>query len=162
MVYYGFPNCNLRSMKTDSVEAKTFGSVGLRAENYFAPFKSIPYKILGLGLDYSYSKISTSDAATRLQQEFLRNRFLLSADLITLVKHRTIGYVIIQGGVEFLNIRRQDPLSVSGLPLIKRSGKLNFRLGYGIQYYLNKNIAIVGEAGIGAGVLARSGLYFWF
>ncbi len=162
IIYYGFPNTDLKGLVKDSMEAKTQGMYGLRLEHYIAPVKKIPYKFLGLGLDYSYAKIDiSSKSKNAYKEEQIRNRILLNANVITLVQKRIIGYVNMQGGVELL---KKTQTGTAFFPDKKQSNskKLNLRMGYGFQYFANSNYAFLAEGGYGAGVYAKAGMSFWF
>lgn len=174
--YYGFPNIDLNDYK-DKYEpyapagfdrSAALGIFGFRLEKYVSPFGIIPNCILGLGLDYSFSRsdlefksvVSGSDYNNRLS--FINNRCLFSMNLMTMVKGNWIGYTTLQGGLLFTR-----PISTGNDPYFafnksKSSSTFNYRIGYGFQRYLNNRFALTLEGGYGGGAYFKTGFCYWF
>lgn len=147
---------------------KTNGLFGLRAETHISP-GFVPYKVLGIGIDYSFTRINTSFSeivnfqTVKNNLNFDANRILLSANLYTLVtRYRLLGYISLQGGLTQIS-KRYLGNAVSfkfSDPLENKS--FDYRIGYGFQYFLNSNLGLDIEGGYGGGAYLRTGVTIWF
>jgi len=173
--YYGLPNTKRNSYENtykpesaSSSDIGTFGPLGFRIEKYVIPSRRFPVRILGLGLDYSYASstlsyqrsVNNTTTTYRNELRFTDHRIMASANLILLAKRKMTGYSTLQCGALFSNrnntgndpdfaFKTQKPLA------------LEYRAGFGLQYYLNGKFALVAEGGYGGGAYARAGFCYW-
>jgi hypothetical protein len=170
--YYGFPSTDrLEHLKLRekisgdemSITSETFGVAGINAHHWIAPGKFFPFRILGVGMDYSYNqnKITLADPYIEPEIHYQTNqRIMMSANLMTLVKRRLIGYGTLQGGL--LHQRNSESSEILSNELGSGfKASFAYRAGYGIQYYPSKYFGINLEAGYGGGAYVRAGLIFW-
>lgn len=144
------------------------GLYGARVERYISP-GFVPYHVLGVGLEYSFSKnelsFNTQETTTNYSNEltYLANRFVLSANLITLITRKgLIGYVTIQSGL--VNYSRvYSGTNIGFNPTDAYAGNLfDYRVGYGFQRFFKSGIGVHLEGGYGGGAYGRIGLSMWF
>lgn len=166
--YYGLPSTDIQKLRRDNpstvltdFRTKTSNIIGLRGEYWIAPSKSFPFRIIGLGVDYSFNK-STLESSNDLflTKETItqfNHRLLGSANVMTLVKSHWIGYVNLQLGVNLQETNFDQLNSFT----TRNEELLDYRAGYGIQYYPNIPVGFSLEAGYGGGVYIRGGITFW-
>jgi len=166
--YYGTPSTDSKNINSyctnnniSANEINAFGPLGLRIEKYVTPFNIIPETILGLGIDYSRSNTqllfpNISNKNNKLN--ITHNRLLLSANLMTFVSRRCVGYTTAQGGFDFTGTKKSRNDSAFPSSELYNSNAFEYRLGYGFQYYFYKLFAFTGEIGYGGGAYFRSGV----
>lgn len=174
-VYYGLPNTKGNSYantykpeSASSSNIETFGPLGLRIEKYIAPSWRFPFRILGLGLDYSYASstltyqrsINNNSTIYHNELQFIDHRLMASANLMLLVRRKMIGYSTLQCGALFSN-RSNTGNDPDFAFKSKNSPAFEYRAGFGLQYYLNGKFALVAEGGYGGGAYARAGFCYW-
>lgn len=162
--YYGFSSLDRIDLINDYtangnniVATNTLGLYGLRMERWVAPSSKFPFRIIGLGVDYSFNQTKmtyTSGTASSnvLDVNLLSHHVLGNVNVITFIRNRMIGYVTIQGGV----ISQKNSLVSQQQSLI-----FDYRLGYGIQYYLKNNFGFTLEGGYKGGAFVKTGIVFW-
>lgn len=168
--YYGFLNTDeaafsneLREQEITPTESKLMGTFGIRAAHWIAPSRSFPFRVLGVGADYSINSIRmnyTDPTSENLGLNRKNHRILASANVITFVQPRWLGYATFQGGVRL----QRDRIIPASLPETQTTIKNAFgeyRIGYGFQFYPDMPVGISLEGGYGAGAYARAGLVFW-
>jgi hypothetical protein len=175
-VYYGFPsdskNILDKTYNVDGISDYKFedkGQYGIRIEKYIYP-GFVPYAVLGVGLDYSFSKTTSSFNSLLTNNDiidnkliFNSNRIALSANLYTLVtRFGLLGYTTAQIGTvkhtkiysgQNLDFHFTDPLT---------TGVFDYRLGYGFQYFPKSDLGFSIEGGYGRGAYVRAGVILWF
>ncbi|MBL1281556.1 MAG: hypothetical protein COA33_014870 [Fluviicola sp.] len=164
--YYGYPSTDLYQLKRESTSTSSYtlnslGTFGLRGEYWVAPGQFFPFRIIGLGIDYSYSKSSISYNYTDVYElrstERRSHRILGSINVMTLVKKQWIGYITSQIGV---NLQRTDQIAFDYFATEKNK-LVDYRFGYGLQFYPKIPVGISIEAGYGGGAYLKAGLTFW-
>lgn len=172
--YYGFPSSIENELeKTYSTPTvadfkfETKGQFGIRGEYFISP-GFVPYRVLGLGLDYSFAKTSNSYSQTIGSDNFENafdinsNRLVLSANLYTLItRYGLYGYTTMQGGFNF--VEKQYSGNNPNFHFTDRYRSMNFeyRLGYGFQYFFAYPVGISLEGGYGGGAYIRIGISVW-
>ena len=162
--YYGFPSTDKDSLQRMDALATNYNSTGLigaRGEAWVGLGKLFPFRILGLGFDYSFneskSELTNSGMFTDYSRTLSSNRILGSINLMTLVQSRWIGYATVQFGVDL----QKSFYSKYDYASIQKKKLFDYRLGYGVQFYPNLPIGISLEAGYGGGGYIKAGLTFW-
>lgn len=172
--YYGFPSSienelekSYTSPSVSNFNFDTKGQVGIRGEYFVSP-GFVPFRVLGLGLDYSYAKTFNSyvqsDGNDSYQHAFaLRsNRIVFSANLYTLItRFGLYGYTTMQGGVNLI-----DKTYTGNAPSFQftdrfQASNFEYRLGYGFQYFFAYPVGISLEGGYGGGAYIRTGISVW-
>lgn len=151
---------------TSDLGYKSKGLMGLRIEKYLSlPF--LPGPVLGLGLDYSHHNYSTEYYVVDNFQNFEKensvslNRLLFSMNFITLVRYYSIGYFTLQGGKSWNNSSiKKDFMNTIGYEKEKTS-KFDYRIGYGMQFFIRPTVALNLEVGYGGGAFFRGGISWW-
>lgn len=170
-VYYGIPSSDLNYYKENYIDKtassskiNSFGPLGIRGEYYCSPFGIIPYSVMGLGFDYSYSKARLSYNNTNYSNDltFNNHRVMLSANLMTFARGDLISYFTLQGGCNFMNRKKNSSDPGFVFKESQRSPNFEYRIGQGFQYYLGNVYALVVEGGYGGGAYIRTGFCFWF
>lgn len=171
-LYYGAPSTDYLSYSktynselTESFDFSTHGEFGGRFEHYFRV--ASPYPLLGIGVDYSYAGIGLdlthqegiNSYATRLAS--FHHHINLSVNYITLVNGRSSGYIIGQIGLEHTKTfeSSNNPNFIS--KVLFPQNELNYRIGYGHEYYVLPNSYFSIEAGYGGGGYVRFGVGVW-
>lgn len=172
--YYGFPssikNELEKSYRTSGVTDFNFdtkGQVGIRCEYYVSP-GFVPFRVLGLGLDYSYAKTFNSfvqsDGNKNYQHTFdLRsNRIVFSANLYTLItRFGLYGYTTMQCGVNLVDKTYSGDAYSFQFKDRFQSSNFEYRVGYGFQYFFAYPVGISFEGGYGGGAYVRTGISLW-
>ena len=165
--YFGFPSTGPNQLGRESTIAKpyttnTAGTFGLRGQYWVAPGSFFPFRIIGLGVDYSYNKSNIDYTSTSVYDlrlaERKSHRILGSINVMTLVKKQWIGYTTTQLGI---NLQETSQIAYKYFDQ-RKSNLIEYRIGYGIQFYPKIPIGISLEAGYGGGAYLRASLTFWF
>lgn len=170
--YYGFPSSEKQeytdrfsTQTTAHQEFSTIGVFGVRVEKYILSFK-IPYKVLGLGIDYSqaYFELNQQYSGSQIDttRSFVQHRTMLSINHMTFVRSNSIGYLTFQGGLNNVKetISSNDPNFHS--KEFFQPATFAYRIGYGVQYYpTGGRWGIALEAGYGGGAYGRAGIFCW-
>jgi hypothetical protein len=172
-LYYGDPfyqKIDIRFHSNEHITSdlgyKSKGIIGLRMEKY-VPLPFLPGPVLGLGLDYSHHNYSTEYYVIDHFQHYEKknsvsqNRLLLSLNFITLVRYYSIGYFTLQGGKVWDNSSiEKDFMNAIGYEKEKTS-KVDYRIGYGMQFLIRPTVALNLEIGYGGGAFFRGGISWW-
>lgn len=148
---------------SEEYSMNSIGQFGVRVEKYI-PSLITNYAVLGLGLDYSQGfhnveyTIDGSLNSCQIQQHMA----MISANHMTLVRGRVIGYLSLQGGVrQFVN-KHSNELQLIEQTKTKDPMEFAYRVGYGFQYYPKGPWGISVEGGYGDAAYVRAGLFWWF
>lgn len=170
-LYTGFPSDlekklekEYKTPQTTNYSFENKGLFGARYEHYISP-GFIPYRILGLGLDYSYSRTMLNYQENNFtnQLSFTANRIAVSMNFMTLVtQFGLIGYAT--GQIGLVNYSRDysgnNPnFSFGNFP---DSGGPDYRIGYGFEYFPMENFGFTLEGGYGRGAYGRAGVVLSF
>jgi len=166
--YFGFPSTDLQRLQNGNsldvlteYNSKTSNIIGVRGEYWMKPGNFFPFRIIGLGLDYSFNKSQLNSSIDNFTTQSItrqyNQRLLGCINVMTLVKRHWIGYTTLQLGVNF----QKTTFSQNDFYSVRNSQLFAYRIGYGIQFYPNLPIGITLEAGYGAGAYVRTGLTFW-
>lgn len=171
-LYYGAPSTDYlaysksyNTASTQSFDFSTHGEFGGRFERYFRVAMPIP--LLGIGVDYSYAgigvdleQIENGNLYTSRLASF-HHRINLSVNYIVLVKKHSIGYFIGQIGLEHTNtFESSNNPNFSSIELFPKNA-LNYRVGYGYEYYFRERTFLGIEGGYGGGGYIRIGIGTW-
>jgi hypothetical protein len=170
-VYYGLPSQTesvirdeYTSAGTSAHEFKTIGQFGARFERYISPGFT-KFAVLGVGLDYNHQReqFSYQMSAGKEELNFESNRLALSANLFTLItKFGLTGYTTLQAGTAWYDKSYQGPQTNFQFNDPLQNGKLDYRGGYGFQYFPVNGFGVSIEGGYGRGAYARIGAVLWF
>jgi hypothetical protein len=149
---------------TSNYSFQNKGLYGVRYERYVSP-GFVPYAILGVGLDFSFSAVQVNFNANQQsnQLNFNANRLALSTNLMTLVtQFGLIGYAT--GQIGLVNYSKNY---TGGNPAFTfndglKNGGPDYRLGYGFEYFPIESLGFSLEGGYGRGAYARIGAVLWF
>lgn len=132
------------------------GEWGIRAERFVAPFKRLPFRILGAGLEYNIGRIwgnVEQPFQEKRMVDVYHHRIMLSANLLWLVQPKFFGYVGVRGGVQL-----NRAASVYNIP----DSQVAYRVATGIHYYPHYKTGILFETGYGTGAQLHLGVCRWF
>lgn len=170
--YYGFPSTeslkkNLKSQlslnEANNYRMNSIGQFGVRIEKYI-PSLITNYSVFGLGLDYSHGfyEANYTSALTNYTQNVKQYTTMISANHMTLVQGRFVGYLTLQGGIRQFVRKYSSELPAIEQQKIKTPVEFAYRLGYGFQYYPKGPWGVSLEGGYGDAAYIRAGLFWWF
>ncbi|MFN5846084.1 MAG: hypothetical protein ACK46O_10285 [Flavobacteriia bacterium] len=170
-VYTGLPSDLEKKLETNYNTAgisdynfQNKGLYGVRYERYISP-GFVPYAILGVGLEYSFSSFNVSFNTNQESNllNFRANRLALSANLMTLVtQYGLIGYATGQlGHVSYRKDYTGSNPTFSFTEGLKNGGP-DYRIGYGFEYFPFESLGFTIEGGYGRGAYGRIGAVLWF
>lgn len=155
-VYTGLPSnlekklaSNYNTPGTSDYSFQNKGIYVVRYERCVSP-GFVPYAILGVGLDYSFSSFNVSFNYNQQnnQLNFKANRLALSANLMTLVtQYGLIGYATGQFGL--VSYRKDYTGSNPAFSFTEglKNGGPDYRIGYGFEFFPFESLDFTLEGG---------------
>ncbi|HYG52457.1 MAG TPA: hypothetical protein VD905_16210 [Flavobacteriales bacterium] len=138
------------------------GAYGLRME------KLIPGPVItAMGADYSYNQFDVtyknmlSSGAGQYTQTVWQHRAAVSWNILTFIEGRTVGYLALRTGTEWSKNKWETQYTQFNRQDKSWNMQFDWRVGYGLQYYLRPLIHLNLELGYGGGAFVKGGVGIW-
>lgn len=151
---------------TSDFDFRSDGIFGLQMRKYLILGK-FPGPLLGLGMNYSRNEFAANYYMVKhLISEYqnfsaTQQRFHFTFDLVTWLRPQFMGYFNFAAGNVWTKRKIDSEFSQYDFEDKKFVRDFDWRISYGMQFYLRPTIALQLDLGYGGGSFVRAGVGWW-